>query len=440
MKHSQKVYLSVLTVILLVIPAFAAIINVPGDQPTIQAGIDSAFTGDTVLVDTGMYFENVDFNGKSIVVASHFILIQDTSKIVNTVINGMTTGTVVSIKLGEDSTTSIEGFTILDGYSGNGGGIWCSGGSKPLIRNNIVMNNSTSSDGAGIFINGGAAPTVVWNIIKYNDAGVWGGGIYVFDGSSPYISRNVIFNNGVTKSLQRGYENTEKNEMLVVGGRLCNPGEVNVPRTTNGGGILVTNYGSQPTYPAIINNTIDGNYGSGDGGGIFCNNALPDIRNNILTNNDKYGIFAQTTTIEVTYNDVWNNTTANYSGTVTVGVGNISDDPLFVNPTLENYHIQFGSPCIDTADPGTPLDPDSTRADMGAYYYHQTGVEEEPSSGKENNSYFTLILAGPLQLPKDKNCKVFDITGKAVKPLNLIPGIYFVEIEGSIRQKVIKIK
>ena len=48
----------------------AATIRVPADAATIQSAIDSAVTGDTVLVSPGTYVENINFRGKAITVAS----------------------------------------------------------------------------------------------------------------------------------------------------------------------------------------------------------------------------------------------------------------------------------------------------------------------------------------------------------------------------------
>src|SRR6266436_2220044 len=51
-------------------PVTASIIHVPGDRPTIQAGINAASSGDIVLVAPGTYIENINFMGKAITVKS----------------------------------------------------------------------------------------------------------------------------------------------------------------------------------------------------------------------------------------------------------------------------------------------------------------------------------------------------------------------------------
>jgi hypothetical protein len=68
------------------------------------------------------------------------------------------------------------------------------------------------------------------------------------------------------------------------------------------------------------------------------------------------------------------------------------------------------------------------------------GVEEEKVESVKNNNFGATIIAGPLLLPEGKNCKVFDITGRTVAPDKIKPGIYFLEIDDNIVQKVIKIK
>lgn len=67
-------------------------------------------------------------------------------------------------------------------------------------------------------------------------------------------------------------------------------------------------------------------------------------------------------------------------------------------------------------------------------------VSEKASVGKKTHIPFATIITGPLVLPADEECKVFDITGREVKPHPLTPGIYFIEINSRITQKVIKIR
>lgn len=68
------------------------------------------------------------------------------------------------------------------------------------------------------------------------------------------------------------------------------------------------------------------------------------------------------------------------------------------------------------------------------------GVEEKISTPIKRDHLGATIFAGSLLLPKGKNCKVFDITGRVVMPDKIKPGIYFIEIDNKIVQKVIKIK
>lgn len=69
-----------------------------------------------------------------------------------------------------------------------------------------------------------------------------------------------------------------------------------------------------------------------------------------------------------------------------------------------------------------------------------TGLEEEVMVPAKNNNSNATILSGPLLLPKNKNCRVFDITGRVVTPQHIKPGIYFIEIDGKITEKVVKVR
>ncbi|KPJ53757.1 hypothetical protein AMJ39_03380 [candidate division TA06 bacterium DG_24] len=128
--------------------------------------------------------------------------------------------------------------------------------------------------------------------------------------------------------------------------------------------------GQTGSAETIVNNVITDNAHSGI---TFGWDAAPIIENNIVYDNNAglhhYGTgYAPT----IDYNDVWNNVT-NYSN-VTPGPNDISADPNFLNTAKRDWRLLWPSPCIDAGNPATHYnDPDGTRNDIGAYYFHQGG-------------------------------------------------------------------
>jgi len=165
----MRVYIfCTIAVLLAAYSAFATIIDIPGDYPTIQQGINASFDGDTVLVQPGTYIENINFNGHNIVLGSLFLTTRDTTYISATIIDGDSAGYVVKFDNSEDSTATITGFSIQNGYAGYGGGIYCHL-SDVQICYNIIRENVVYIYGGGIYC-AESNPVIRNNIIQYNDA------------------------------------------------------------------------------------------------------------------------------------------------------------------------------------------------------------------------------------------------------------------------------
>ena len=277
-------------IILAVITATAQIINIPDDYPTIQQGIDAAVNGDTVLVDTGTYYENINFNGKAITLSSKFLLDGDTNYINNTIIDGSqaadpdSAATVMFVN-GEDTTSIINGFTITGGkglkLSGElgrmGGGIACYL-SGPKITDNIISNNNVANTsyayGGGIgYMSGDSSRWVVIvnNTIKDNtviadEVNTFAGGIYSMGNAR--IEANIIDNNTCRLKSATG---------IIQGGGIyaeCS--------TSNPLNILTINNN------IINNNTLEGGmygYGAGIACGDFLSCPVSSITNNKIVNN-----------------------------------------------------------------------------------------------------------------------------------------------------------
>ncbi|MFC1617717.1 hypothetical protein ACFL2B_00375 [Patescibacteria group bacterium] len=145
-----------------------AIINVPKHQPTIQAGINAAHDGDTVLVANGTYTgsgnRDISFQGKAITVMSAGSTF---SCVINLADGGGGRAFRFENREGPDSV--LDGFTIINGHREDGGAILCSGSCAPTIRHCYFMNNEAMNNGGALYCNG-SSPTVEGCYFYSNEA------------------------------------------------------------------------------------------------------------------------------------------------------------------------------------------------------------------------------------------------------------------------------
>lgn len=185
-----------------------------------------------------------------------------------------------------------------------------SGVTETAVLDGFTIRNGSAPSGAGIYCYS-SSPTIRNNMITGNAAATTGpgGAIWCYAGASPNISNNIIAGNSAKY----------------------------------GGGIYC--YNSSPT---VTNNTLVGNTAT-FGGGIYLQGSSPVITNNIISFGSS-GVYRTAGGSPVLKkNCVYGNTSSNYSG-LSQGVGDISVDPLFVNRSGGNYHIQPTSPCVNAGD------------------------------------------------------------------------------------------
>lgn len=398
-------------------PTYARVLYVHPDSVlnSIQAALDACSDHDTILVGPGTYYENLVWPYKQ------GIDLVSKDGPYKTTIDGDTVGRVIEMRSTADTTTKIHGFTIQNGStSAVGGGIFCDYGAAPLISNNIIRNNRAGSNGGG-GISCTGSTVIRDNIISGNIAYLvtwWavGGGIYC-DGS-PIITNNTIVGNIADYA----------------------------------GGIFCIS-----TTPVISGNTIAGNSAFLGGGGIYCWSGTAMISHNTIHHNiANYGggiccaggssahidsctitdnVYDGVSCIEESHPVIYYNNICGNSG---YGVHNIDDTAL--------VHAEYNW----WGDPSGPYHPDSNPAGLGdqvsdyitfvPWLDHAVWVTEEVVVEVEPVDIGATIICGPLVLPAGQNCRIFDITGRVISPSQMRPGIYFVEIEGKVSQKIIKVR
>ena len=349
-------------------------IRVPQDQSNIQAGIDAAVEGETVVVSDGTYAGignvNLDFKGKMITVKS----VNGAGATIIDCQGQYTRGFYFRNR--ETPLSVLDGFTITRGnaigvWPNNvGGGIYFNN-SSPTIANCIIVNNR-ASNGAGILC-GASSPKIVNCIITDNQSDKNGGGVFCSANSSPDIINCKIIGN---QSVESG------------GGIYCNDSSPTITncvivnsQAQSGSGIFCAS-----SSPRLINCTFTSNQAE-NGGGVFCSaGSSPAVFNTIFWENSPQEIYfgiGKPNTINISFSDVQGGElgiVTNDNGIVNWGDGNIrlstlvpDVDPLFVDPVSGDYHLRDNSLCIGAGTveevPQTDIEGNyrGSPPDIGAY-------------------------------------------------------------------------
>jgi hypothetical protein len=343
-------------------PTPPGVLRVPTDLPTVQQALDVCLKGETIVVEPGLYVENVDFLGKNVVLQG--VDPANPDVVAKTIIDGGGAGPVVSLWRVDDGVCVVSGLTIRGGDAQGGGGI-CGGPwnmkARVRIQNNVIAGNRAGEGGGvsacegliehNVFVGnwayaGGALSgcdgTIRNNLVTANFAGYWGGGLL---GCAGEILDNIIVGNSVEDGGGGGvYDVTG----LVSGNVIAHN------RADWAGGL-------GGARGRIVNNTIVGNRAESWGGGL--DGCGDEIVNCILWANEapEGAEFHESSQPRYSCIQDWTGG----------GEGNIALDPHFVDPDNGDYHLKSWSPCIDAGDPSFPFssepEPNGGRIDMGAY-------------------------------------------------------------------------
>jgi hypothetical protein len=308
--------------------------------------------------------------------------------------NTATNGTGGGIYVG-GGTTIITDSTFDKNHAFYGGGLHVAGGATTvtgtLFEENEVLKAPINGEGGGMAITGKTAPVVFNNEFRFNGAHS-GGGIYVYD-AAPVIAHNLIHDNtAATTSSGFGFGGAIS---LGKAGGSIELNEIYFNTGTFGGGVSARN----TTSTTLLNNLIDHNIadptGPGVGGGVFSKDSSPVLLGDTLADNlanDGGGLYViGNAAPSVDTSIVWGNAAvinvSFFDGTglllfsfsdveaAVVGGSSLSIDPIFVDPTNRDYHLDTGSPVVDTGNftfSGGPIDVygnprvSGGRVDMGA--------------------------------------------------------------------------
>ncbi len=247
---------------------------------------------------------------------------------------------------GQDATITMA---LCNVTSSSGSGITLDNSSLNLLECEISYH--TGGSGNGIYASGPGTIEINGGYIGNNS----GSGIDGFQITGCYLTNVEIANNGF------------KGINLVQAGQLGASGCLIHDNENHGIFLNSTTFTANQL-------TISSNAGYG----VFSFGGSIQVSSSIVDRNDSWGFFCQSSPSFLQYNDAYQNSAGNYSGCA-AGTGSITENPQYLSYANRDFHLQESSPCIDAGSPDDPLDPDGTRADMGALYFHQNPITPRES-------------------------------------------------------------
>ena len=291
-----KIYFSIIYAIavgisisVLLIGNAAAIISVPDDYARIQWAIDNATDGNTIEVQNGTYYENLNVNKKLI-------------------LRGIGMPVVDAVGNGSTITLLVNGIS-LEGFTATGSGSYPEAGIRVTSSNNTLTGNNASNNiGNGISMMDSGNNTLIGNnasmnsyygielirsgnnTLNSNRASNNNNGIYLNDNSG----YNSLKDNSANSNNYHGIKTYFSGNNTMTGNNASNNKNNGFNLDYSSNNTLINNFADSNIYEGIYlsfsnNNMINGNNVSNNANGIYLESSRSNtIYDNYFNNNNAF--------------------------------------------------------------------------------------------------------------------------------------------------------